>query len=67
MARFFLRDVMQNARHIGTGRWNDMNPSFRTLLFFVLLWLLVFAALLGDLSAENIILFYHDGGVYHRA
>ena len=53
---FLLRDVMQNARHIGSGRWNDMNPSFRTLLFCAFMAARVFAALLGDLSAENIIL-----------
>ncbi|MGF9784559.1 DUF4129 domain-containing transglutaminase family protein [Bacillus velezensis] len=54
----FLRDVMQNARHIGTGRWNDMNPSFRTLLFFVLLWLLVYLLHYWVIYQRKILFFF---------
>ncbi|WP_049628017.1 DUF4129 domain-containing transglutaminase family protein [Bacillus sp. JFL15] len=54
----FLRDVMLNVRHIGTGRWNDMNPSFRTLLFFVLLWLLVYLLHYWVIYQRKILFFF---------
>ncbi|MGF7536212.1 DUF4129 domain-containing transglutaminase family protein [Bacillus mexicanus] len=38
----FLQDVYLNITLIQSGQWNDMIPSFRTLLFFILLWLLVY-------------------------
>ncbi|MCP6681929.1 DUF4129 domain-containing transglutaminase family protein [Bacillus nakamurai] len=54
----FLQDVMLNAGHIGTGRWNDMNPSFRTLLFFVLLWLLVYLLHYWVIYQRKILFFF---------
>ncbi|MBT2572572.1 transglutaminase domain-containing protein [Bacillus sp. ISL-51] len=54
----FLRDVMLNTGHIGTGRWNDMNPSFRTLLFFVLLWLLVYLLHYWVIYQRKILFFF---------
>ncbi|ALC83862.1 MULTISPECIES: DUF4129 domain-containing transglutaminase family protein [Bacillus] len=38
----FTEDIASNLSFIGSGLWQDMTPSFRTLLFFVLLWLLVY-------------------------
>lgn len=38
----FIEDVRSNLSFIGSGLWQDMTPSFRTILFFVLLWLLVY-------------------------
>jgi transglutaminase-like putative cysteine protease len=38
----FIDDITSNLSYIGSGLWQDMTPSFRTMLFFVLLWLLVY-------------------------
>ncbi|MFS0655490.1 DUF3488 and DUF4129 domain-containing transglutaminase family protein [Bacillus sp. 179-C3.3 HS] len=35
-------DVMDNVQLMKMGMWSDMYPSFRTLLFYILLWLLVY-------------------------
>ncbi|MFX0564354.1 DUF4129 domain-containing transglutaminase family protein [Bacillus pumilus] len=35
-------DIKDNITIMSTGMWSDMYPSFRTLLFYILLWLLVY-------------------------
>ncbi|WP_375566976.1 DUF4129 domain-containing transglutaminase family protein [Bacillus pumilus] len=35
-------DIKDNITFMSTGMWSDMYPSFRTLLFYILLWLLVY-------------------------
>ncbi|MFJ5965839.1 DUF3488 and DUF4129 domain-containing transglutaminase family protein [Bacillus sp. NPDC093026] len=35
-------DIKDNVTLIRLGMWSDMYPSFRTLLFYILLWLLVY-------------------------
>ncbi|OLP64732.1 hypothetical protein BACPU_23220 [Bacillus pumilus] len=35
-------DIKDNVTLMSMGMWSDMYPSFRTLLFYVLLWLLVY-------------------------
>ncbi|SPU13267.1 transglutaminase-like enzymes, cysteine protease YebA [Bacillus licheniformis] len=38
----FFQDLKRNFSYIFSGMWRDMSPLFRTLLFYVLLWLLVY-------------------------
>lgn len=62
----FLQDVYLNITLIQSGQWNDMIPSFRTLLFFVLLWAAGLSpALLGDLPEKNFVFLYDDSSVYY--
>lgn len=35
-------DIKDNITLMSMGMWSDMYPSFRTLLFYILLWLLVY-------------------------
>ncbi|WOI41938.1 transglutaminase TgpA family protein [Bacillus altitudinis] len=35
-------DIKDNISLMSMGMWSDMYPSFRTLLFYILLWLLVY-------------------------
>ncbi|MCC2930235.1 DUF4129 domain-containing transglutaminase family protein [Bacillus sp. LBG-1-113] len=54
----FLQDVYLNITFIQTGQWNDMIPSFRTLLFFVLLWLLVYLLHYWVIYQRRILFFF---------
>lgn len=54
----FLQDVYLNITFIQTGQWNNMIPSFRTLLFFVLLWLLVYLLHYWVIYQRRILFFF---------
>lgn len=54
----FLQDVYLNITLIQSGQWNDMIPSFRTLLFFVLLWLLVYLLHYWVIYQRRILFFF---------
>lgn len=38
----FIRDIIRNTSLIQSGNWNNITSSYRSLLFFILLWLLVY-------------------------
>lgn len=38
----FIRDIISNTSLIQSGNWNNITSSYRSLLFFILLWLLVY-------------------------
>ncbi|MDS9998569.1 DUF4129 domain-containing transglutaminase family protein [Bacillus atrophaeus] len=54
----FLQDVFMNIGFIKSGNWNEMIPSFRTLLFFVLLWLLVYLLHYWVIYQRKILFFF---------
>ncbi|MBT2719736.1 transglutaminaseTgpA domain-containing protein [Bacillus sp. ISL-46] len=53
-----LTDVIDNIGLIAARDWNDLSNEFRTLLFFVLLWLMVYLIHYWLLNRKRIFIFY---------
>ncbi|WP_414557853.1 DUF4129 domain-containing transglutaminase family protein [Bacillus swezeyi] len=59
-----LQDISQNLSYIFSGMWRDMSPLFRTLLFYVLLWLLVYLLHYWVIYQRRILFFFIMTVVY---
>lgn len=51
-------DIKDNIMLMSMGMWSDMYPSFRTLLFYILLWLLVYLLHYWVVYQQRIFFFY---------
>ena len=51
-------DIQDNISLMSMGMWSDMYPSFRTLLFYILLWLLVYLLHYWVVYQQRIFFFY---------
>ncbi|MFN2747967.1 MULTISPECIES: DUF4129 domain-containing transglutaminase family protein [Bacillus] len=60
----FLQDIGRNLSHIFSGMWRDMSPLFRTLLFYILLWLLVYLLHYWVIYQRRILFFFMMTVVY---
>ena len=56
--RFFMADTINNARMLVGRDWNDLSNEFRTLLFFILLWLMVYLIDYWLLNRQRIFIFF---------
>lgn len=54
----FLKDFFQNAGSILKGQWTEMSDSFRTLLFFALLWITTYLLRYWLIDRKNILFFF---------
>ncbi|OES46397.1 DUF4129 domain-containing transglutaminase family protein [Domibacillus iocasae] len=54
----FLNDLSQNAGSILKGQWAEMSDSFRTLLFFALLWITTYLIHYWLIARKNILFFF---------
>ncbi|AGN35170.1 transglutaminase domain-containing protein [Bacillus paralicheniformis] len=59
-----FQDLNQNFSYIFSGMWRDMSPLFRTLLFYVLLWLLVYLLHYWVIYQRRILFFFIMTVVY---
>ncbi|MGF6952783.1 transglutaminase-like putative cysteine protease [Neobacillus sp. B4I6] len=62
--KFLLTDVIDNIGLIAARDWNDLSNVFRTLLFFVLLWLMVYLIHYWLLNRKRIFIFYFMTLIY---
>ncbi|MDQ0233453.1 DUF4129 domain-containing transglutaminase family protein [Metabacillus malikii] len=53
-----VQDTMYNLKLIPTANWMSMTASYRTLLFFILLWLLVYLIHYWVLIQKRILIFF---------
>lgn len=60
----FLSDLVNNFGLIFARSWNDLTDQFRTLLFFVLLWLMVYLLHYWLLRQQRIFIFFFMTLVY---
>lgn len=60
----FFRDIMDNFGLIKARNWNGLSNEFRTLLFFVLLWLMVYLINYWILNRKRIFIFFFMTLVY---
>lgn len=60
----FLGDVSDNIGLILSRSWNDLSNEFRTLLFFILLWLMVYLIHYWLLNRQQIFIFFFMTLVY---
>lgn len=59
-----LTDVIDNIGWIAARDWNDLSNEFRTLLFFILLWLMVYLIHYWLLNRQRIFIFYFMTLIY---
>nr|WP_263323780.1 DUF3488 and transglutaminase-like domain-containing protein [Neobacillus sp. Marseille-Q6967] len=60
----FMGDVLQNFSLLWSRNWVDLSFEFRTLLFFVLLWLMVYLIHYWLLNRQKIFLFFLTTLIY---
>ncbi|MCM3768115.1 DUF3488 and transglutaminase-like domain-containing protein [Neobacillus niacini] len=60
----FLSDMTENLGLIFARNWNDLTDEFRTILFFVLLWLMVYLLHYWLLRQQRIFIFFFMTLVY---
>lgn len=60
----FLSDMTENLGLIFVRNWNDLTDEFRTILFFVLLWLMVYLLHYWLLRQQRIFIFFFMTLVY---
>jgi transglutaminase-like putative cysteine protease len=60
----FLSDMTENLGLIFARSWNDLTDEFRTILFFVLLWLMVYLLHYWLLRQQRIFIFFFMTLVY---
>ncbi|MEH7158527.1 transglutaminase TgpA family protein [Neobacillus drentensis] len=53
----FFRDITENLGLLGARNWNDLSSEFRSLLFFILLWLMVYLISYWILNRKRILIF----------
>ncbi|HYK72932.1 MAG TPA: transglutaminaseTgpA domain-containing protein [Pseudoneobacillus sp.] len=53
-----VKDTLQNISYVVTGEWVELSNVFRTLLFFVLLWLMTYLIHYWLLNRKRIFLFF---------
>ncbi|MFZ7947099.1 transglutaminase TgpA family protein [Neobacillus sp. 19] len=60
----FLLDVADNIGMLTGRQWNDLSNEFRTLLFFILLWLMVYLIDYWLLNRKQIFIFFFMTLIY---
>ncbi|PFP29183.1 transglutaminase [Bacillus sp. AFS073361] len=60
----FFKDIFDNLRVLAARNWNDLSNEFRTLLFFILLWLMVYLINYWILNRKRIFIFFFMTLVY---
>ncbi|WP_312476356.1 transglutaminaseTgpA domain-containing protein [Neobacillus sp.] len=60
----FSKDLMDNIGFLQARQWNDLSNEFRTLLFFILLWLMVYLIHYWLLNRQKIFIFFFMTLVY---
>jgi transglutaminase-like putative cysteine protease len=60
----FFMDVVHNLGMLTARNWNDLSNEFRTLLFFILLWLMVYLIHYWILNRQSIFIFFFMTLVY---
>lgn len=61
---YTIGDILQNARFMMYGSWQSLSDVFRTLLFFVLLWLVSFLMHYWLIQTRRLFLFFFVTIVY---
>jgi hypothetical protein len=62
--KLFLIDLKQNVLLLFGRNWNDLSDEFRTLLFFILLWLMVYLIHYWLLNRQRIFIFFFMTLIY---
>ena len=60
----FFADLIDNIGVIAARNWNDLSNEFRTLLFFILLWLMVYLIHYWLINRKQIFIFYFMTLIY---
>ncbi|MFK9094459.1 DUF3488 and DUF4129 domain-containing transglutaminase family protein [Bacillus salipaludis] len=60
----FITDIANNIGLLAGRQWNDLSNEFRTLLFFILLWLMVYLIEYWLLNRQRIFIFFFMTLVY---
>ncbi len=60
----FAKDLVNNISLLFARQWNDLSNEFRTLLFFILLWLMVYLIHYWLLNRQRIFIFFFMTLVY---
>ncbi|MEH7307204.1 transglutaminase TgpA family protein [Neobacillus drentensis] len=60
----FFRDIADNFGLLAARNWNGLSNEFRTLLFFILLWLMVYLINYWILNRKQIFIFFFMTLVY---
>ncbi|MFF2449445.1 transglutaminaseTgpA domain-containing protein [Neobacillus sp. NPDC058068] len=60
----FVKDLVNNISLLFARQWNDLSNEFRTLLFFILLWLMVYLIHYWLLNRQRIFIFFFMTLVY---
>ena len=60
----FFKDIFDNLSVLAARNWNDLSNEFRTLLFFILLWLMVYLINYWILNRKRIFIFFFMTLVY---
>ena len=60
----FFKDIIENLGLIAARNWNGLSNEFRTLLFFILLWLMVYLINYWILNRKRIFIFFFMTLVY---
>ncbi|WP_144555532.1 transglutaminase domain-containing protein [Bacillus sp. X1(2014)] len=60
----FFRDIMDNFGLLTARNWNGLSNEFRTLLFFILLWIMVYLINYWILNRKRIFIFFFMTLVY---
>jgi transglutaminase-like putative cysteine protease len=54
----FIKDIEANIRFVMSGNWVELSNQFRTILFFILLWLMTYLIHYWLLNRKQIFLFF---------
>ncbi|NHC41707.1 transglutaminase [Bacillus sp. MM2020_1] len=60
----FFKDITENLGLLLARNWNDLSSEFRSLLFFILLWLMVYLISYWVLNRKRIFIFFFMTIVY---